>query len=189
MKNRKLRNSLIVEAYKNTNKTISALADEYDVCLGTVKIALNEAGIEIKRRMGKIRHLNPQEKLHRWFKRTMLSEESQSQISNPEMALYLANILSKERNKPSPESYEDIFMSLYLSHDYKRLYENWIKSSKNRWLTPSIDHVTPYSRGGRATKNNLAIMTLFENKMKNDMTLEEWNMFKEKTNTKSTIFV
>ena len=54
---------------------------------------------------------------------------------------------------------------------------------------PSIDHKIPLSRGGTNELNNLHFVTLFENLAKRDMTMEEWEEFKIKTNTTSTLFI
>jgi hypothetical protein len=45
------------------------------------------------------------------------------------------------------------------------------------------------SRGGTSKLSNLQILTVFENLAKRDMTMEEWNIFKEKTNTHSNYFI
>ena len=57
------------------------------------------------------------------------------------------------------------------------------------WAKPSIDHIIPKSRGGNNEKENLQFLTTFENLTKRDMTMEEWNNFKIKTNTHSQYFI
>ena len=52
-----------------------------------------------------------------------------------------------------------------------------------------IDHIIPKSRGGNNEKENLQFLTTFENLTKRDMTMEEWNNFKIKTNTHSQYFI
>lgn len=47
----------------------------------------------------------------------------------------------------------------------------------------------PKSKGGTNELNNLQVLTVFENLAKRDMTWDEWNIFKEKTNTTSDYFI
>ncbi len=52
-----------------------------------------------------------------------------------------------------------------------------------------LDHKIPISKGGTYDIENLQILTWFENRAKCDMTQEEWEKFKNKTNTESAYFV
>ena len=54
---------------------------------------------------------------------------------------------------------------------------------------PSIDHIIPKSRGGTNDLNNIQFLTVFENLAKRDMTMQEWEEFKLKTNTHSQYFI
>ena len=57
------------------------------------------------------------------------------------------------------------------------------------WYKPSLDHIVPKSRGGDNSLDNLQYLTVFENLSKRDMTMIEWEEFKQKTNTKSELFL
>ena len=57
------------------------------------------------------------------------------------------------------------------------------------WAKPSLDHIIPSSKGGTNTLDNFQFLTTFENLAKRDMTMEEWNKFKEKTNTHSDFYI
>ena len=54
---------------------------------------------------------------------------------------------------------------------------------------PSILNQVPKSRGGDNSLDNLQYLTVFENLSKRDMTMIEWEEFKQKTNTKSELFL
>ena len=47
----------------------------------------------------------------------------------------------------------------------------------------------PTSKGGKEELSNYQFLTIFENLVKRDMTMEEWNVFKRETNTKSDYFI
>ena len=57
------------------------------------------------------------------------------------------------------------------------------------WAKPSLDHIIPISKGGEEKLENYQFLTVYENFSKRDMTMEEWNDFKIKTNTTSDYFI
>lgn len=89
----------------------------------------------------------------------------------------------------SKECFLNFIKKFYNCDSFNKLYNNWILSGKNKWFIPSLEHKIPVSRGGSNTLENLTFMTWFENKMKCDMTTEEWEILKEETKTTSKIFV
>ena len=93
----------------------------------------------------------------------------------------------------SKEQYKEYINYFYFDNQFNMIYDFWKKQEKNNtfydWAKPSLDHIIPWSRGGRNEKENLHFLTVFENLVKRDMTLDEWTAFKIKTNTTSDYFV
>lgn len=77
----------------------------------------------------------------------------------------------------------------YFDETFNAVYDAWVASGKNKWYYPSLDHKTPKANGGGWELDNLHFMTWFENRAKADMTLEEWDVFKKTTNTRSDLFI
>ena len=90
--------------------------------------------------------------------------------------------------------YKTAVQYFYNNNQFNKVYDFWQKH-KNESSTfydlakPSIDHIIPLSRGGTSKLSNLQVLTVFENLAKRDMTMEEWNNFKKRTNTHSNYFI
>ena len=93
----------------------------------------------------------------------------------------------------SLEEYKDYIEHFYYDDQFNAVYDFWEKQERTNtfydWAKPSLDHIVPWSKGGRHNKENLHFLTVFENLSKRDMTMEEWNIFKKTTNTKSDYFI
>ena len=89
--------------------------------------------------------------------------------------------------------YSAFINKFYIDKQFNLLYNKWTKINKNNtfydWYKPSLDHIVPKSRGGDNNLSNLQFLTIFENLNKRDMTMDEWNEFKIKTNTKSELYI
>ena len=90
--------------------------------------------------------------------------------------------------------YEEIINFFWNDKQFNTLYSLWLKNKKLNntfydWLKPSLDHIIPSSKGGKNELSNFQFLTTFENLAKRDMTMEDWNLFKLKTNTKSDYFI
>ena len=72
-------------------------------------------------------------------------------------------------------------------------YDFWKTKERSKTFydlaKPSLDHIIPKSKNGSNKKENLQFLTVFENLSKRDMTWEEWEDFKIKTNTHSDYFL
>jgi len=67
----------------------------------------------------------------------------------------------------------------YVDAGFNRIYTRWVNSGKCKYLQPSIDHMTPRSKGGTNAIENLRFLTWFENRCKNDMSCKEWDEMKQ----------
>lgn len=99
-----------------------------------------------------------------------------------------------EYYKTNFQEYELIVDYFYTDKQFNAIYDFWLNTDNNDstfydWAKPSLDHIIPSSKGGKNTLNNFQFLTTFENLAKRDMTMEEWNHFKQKTNTHSDYFI
>ena len=91
--------------------------------------------------------------------------------------------------------YKEYIDKFYNEEQFNNIYMTWKESNNEKdttfydWYKPSLDHIVPKSRGGDNSLDNLQYLTVFENLSKRDMTMIEWEEFKQKTNTKSELFL
>jgi 5-methylcytosine-specific restriction endonuclease McrA len=90
--------------------------------------------------------------------------------------------------------YKEYIKHFYNDEQFNLIYNFWLENNYNNityydWSKPSLDHKIPLSKGGSNKIENLEFLTVFENLAKRDMTLEEWEDFKEKTQTTSNYFI
>ena len=96
--------------------------------------------------------------------------------------LKMLNRMATSRNgrfNIADEDYQAYVLRFYYSDAFDKIYRRWLASGKKKYFRPSIDHITPISRGGGHDIENLQILTWFVNRCKNDMSQEEWNEIKE----------
>lgn len=92
------------------------------------------------------------------------------------------------------QEYKDFIDFFWDDNQFNCIYNFWKSHAKENntfydWAKPSLDHIVPSSRGGLNQLSNFQFLTTFENLSKRDMTMEEWNNFKLRTNTKSDYFI
>lgn len=95
----------------------------------------------------------------------------------------------KEHFAPNDETRKAFLDRFYFDKAFNAVYDNWIASGKNKWYYPSLDHKTPKANGANWSLDNLQFITWFENRAKADMTIAEWEAFKQATNTRSDLFI
>ena len=76
------------------------------------------------------------------------------------------------------EWYKTYILKFYNDKQFNVIYEKWIESNYDRYKKPSIDHIKPKSKGGTNDVDNLQFLSWFENRCKNNMSQEEWNILK-----------
>ena len=78
----------------------------------------------------------------------------------------------------STEWYKTYIEKFYNDDRFNSIYTTWINGGKVKYKKPSLDHITPKSKGGTNSLDNLQFLTWFENRCKNDMTQTEWDNLK-----------
>jgi hypothetical protein len=78
------------------------------------------------------------------------------------------------------EWYKDYLLKFYNDIQFNRIYEIWVNSNFEKYKKPSLDHIIPKAKGGTNDLSNLQFLSWFENRCKNDMTQDEWNLHKSK---------
>lgn len=74
----------------------------------------------------------------------------------------------------STEWYKEYIGRSYKDANFNTIYEAWVRSGKEKYRKPSLDHIIPKAKGGTNALDNLQFMTWFENRCKNDMDQDEW---------------
>lgn len=91
------------------------------------------------------------------------------------------------------EEYKEDILYFYNDEQFNKIYQFWKQEERSKTFydlaKPSLDHIMPKSKNGSNKKENLQFLTVFENLSKRDMTWEEWQNFKKRTNTHSDYFL
>ena len=61
---------------------------------------------------------------------------------------------------------------------FNLIYDRWVKSNYEFLKQPSLDHIHPVCKGGDLDLDNLQFLSWFENRCKNHMSQDEWNLVK-----------
>lgn len=106
----------------------------------------------------------------------------------------LAHIKSKYYTQCPIEEYKKAIDYFYYDQQFNAVYDFWGRQKNEfgtfyNWAKPSLDHITPISKGGLDTVDNLQVLTVFENLAKRDMTWEEWCNFKRATHSTSDYYI
>lgn len=123
-----------------------------------------------------------------------ITEEYLFQFDDFEKFLFihrsLIKLLSLEKIK---EQYKQYIETFYYQKEFNALYQFWKEQPRTQtfydWAKPSVDHIIPKSKGGTNEIENIQFLTTFENLAKRDMSMQEWNEFKQITNTHSNYFI
>lgn len=82
------------------------------------------------------------------------------------------------RFNESSRWYVEFIEKFYNDEQFNSIYNKWMHSGKQKYFRPSVDHILPKAKGGTNAVDNLQILSWFENRCKNDMSQEDWNILK-----------
>jgi len=100
----------------------------------------------------------------------------------------LNRMIKKDRMNFDTETYVQYIEKFHDDDQFRNVYDIWVNSEQDKWALPTLDHITPLARNGSNDLSNLQVLTWFENRAKCDMTQDEWDKFKMKTNSSSKYF-
>lgn len=74
--------------------------------------------------------------------------------------------------------YMNYIEKFYYDAQFNEIYKRWMKTKKDKYLLPTLDHIRPKSQSGTEDLSNLQFLTWFENRAKNDLSQLEWDEMK-----------
>lgn len=77
----------------------------------------------------------------------------------------------------STEEYKEYITKYYYDITFNYIFAKWQETGSPLYK-PSIDHITPLSKGGKNTLENYRITTWFENNARNNIDMDKWNILK-----------
>ncbi len=114
-------------------------------------------------------------------KRSYLHPKSFAKCSDSPRLRFLINVTY--RNYLTDIRIE-VINKFYADYKFNRIYGLWTASNNDLYRPTLSEKVM-----GRWDIDNLYFMTKFENKLKGNMSKDEWDKFKHDTNTQSDIFI
>ena len=108
-----------------------------------------------------------------------VSAEWLSQFDDVEKLKFLNSCITDRSGRYAVNDawYKEYILKFYYDLQFNSIYEKWLGSG-DKYMRPTIDHINPKANGGNNDIDNLQFLTWFENRAKNDMTLNEWNKLK-----------
>jgi len=84
--------------------------------------------------------------------------------------------------KLTDETYKQYIEYFWNDNHFNTIYKNYVNSNYESLLKPSLDHIIPKSKGGSDNLENLRITTWFENRARNNISIEQWATIKQNIN-------
>lgn len=101
------------------------------------------------------------------------------QFENIEKLKMLNRCISNRDNRwsVSDEWYKQYLIKFYNDPQFNTIYQKYIETN-DPYMKPSIDHIISKSKGGTNDLDNIQFLSWFENRCKNNMSQEEWDIMK-----------
>ncbi len=110
--------------------------------------------------------------------RPLLTFEKLCMFDDFEKLKFLNRAIAKYRNEFDDIRYIGYLDKFWNCDQFNKVYNKWLENGKSKWMKPSVDHIIPSSIGGTYDLDNLQFLSWFENRAKNDMSMDEWNHIK-----------
>lgn len=199
--------SIILQLYVEDGKSLRDIAKVFNTNHHKIKKILNKHNVELSKR--KTRSFSEEHKRKiseshskrtkytKGYKqkkitvyRNMIAklrydiEESWiTQFQDIEKLKYLNRSITKSRISKTFNTidYKNFVEKFYYDEKFNEYYAKWIETN-DTWIKPSLDHITPISKGGKNEISNYQYLTWFANRAKVNMSEQEWNQIKIKIN-------
>lgn len=89
---------------------------------------------------------------------------------------FLLTLYSNKWNYTT-DQFKQFIVKFYYDETFNRIYKAW-RTTKDRWLKPSIDHRVAKTKNGTNDLDNLQCLTWFANRAKNNMSEQAWERIK-----------
>lgn len=203
----------VVRLYTKQLWTLRRIAEKFETNHHRVRRILHKHGVEISAKQRRApmsdeckKQISERNKGRvAWSKGLVLSESHRranmkgrsgtkidlDRYENYERLLFLSQLFTKRRNQlgASDKIRFAFYEKFYFDKAFNAIYDAWVANEKSKWWYPSLDHKNSQFNGGDWELGNLQFLTWFENRAKAEMSDVEWQGFKEKTNTKSKLFI
>ena len=96
---------------------------------------------------------------------------------------YLNRYISRERDNEgfTTEIYKQFIERFYIDKRFNELFDRWIATG-DKWIKPSLDHMTAKCNGGSLLLDNLQFVSWLENRAKVNIPQEAWDSMKKRIN-------
>jgi len=104
-----------------------------------------------------------------------------TQFDDVEKLKFLNRAISRSRDKEgfTSDTYMQYIQKFYYDEKFNSIYLKWLQTG-DKWMRPSLDHISAKSKGGALFVDNLQFLTWLENRAKVDMEQSEWNKIKQR---------
>lgn len=164
----------------NTEKILKLYADGFNIVeisekVGiyrrNVKYILKSNNIDFNRQTKK-----PEEGKKGWY--LCQTEEFAKQFNDIEKFNLLNKIFRRSWNY-SIEQYKEFILKFYYDDTFNHFYNLYVQTGDLNFK-PNIDHKLAKSRGGGNELDNLQCLSRLENRLKEAMNTEEWELLKQR---------